>query len=88
MLDLEFLKLLCTGRIFEAISEFLLVLLVLLLAKGFTVTRGRLRLPSAVKLTVFLCLYFLIYTFLFFFQAYVRTKVTKLKCIKKIFFYL
>lgn len=56
----------------EGASEFVFVLLLLLLAKGYTVTRGRLRPASAVKLTVFNCLYVLFYSLLFVFEQYVR----------------
>ncbi|KAK7868393.1 hypothetical protein R5R35_013680 [Gryllus longicercus] len=56
------------GRLLEAISETIFLLLLLLLAKGFTVTRGRLRLASTVKLTVFMCLYTVSYLVIFIYE--------------------
>ncbi|XP_075218044.1 transmembrane protein 145-like isoform X2 [Lycorma delicatula] len=53
------------GRFFESASEVLFLLLLLLLAKGYTVTRGRLKIGSTVKLTVFMCLYIIGYYSLF-----------------------
>lgn len=41
----------------EATSDVLFVLLLILLAKGYTVTRARLRPASAAKVTVFVCCY-------------------------------
>lgn len=59
------------GRVLEGISEFIFMLLLLLLAKGYTVTRGRLRVASAIKLTLFNCIYIVIYALLFLFEQYV-----------------
>ncbi|XP_039297438.1 transmembrane protein 145-like [Nilaparvata lugens] len=53
------------GRLFESASEVLFLILLLLLAKGYTVTRGRLKLNSSIKLTVFMCLYVISYYSLF-----------------------
>nr|CAD7430494.1 unnamed protein product [Timema monikensis] len=56
------------SRMLESSSETLYLLLLLLLAKGFTVTRGRLRLASSVKLTIFMCVYVVTYTTLFIYE--------------------
>jgi hypothetical protein len=61
-----------TGRVCESASEIMYLLLLLLLAKGFTVTRGRLRLASSIKLTIFMCLYIVTYTILFVYERQVR----------------
>ncbi|XP_063887893.1 transmembrane protein 145-like isoform X2 [Scylla paramamosain] len=45
------------GRGLHAASTVLMVLLLLLAAKGFNITRGRLRQNSAVRLTAFMCIY-------------------------------
>ncbi|CAL8118713.1 unnamed protein product [Orchesella dallaii] len=58
------------GRVLEGLSEFIFMLLLLLLAKGYTVTRGRLRVASAIKLTLFNCVYLVIYALLFLFEQY------------------
>ncbi|XP_066257830.1 transmembrane protein 145-like [Euwallacea similis] len=52
-------------------SETCFLLLLLLLAKGFTITRGRLPLKGAVKLTVFMCLYIMTYMTIFVYEAMV-----------------
>lgn len=49
-------------------SETTFLLLLLLLAKGFTVTRGRLPIPAIIKITVFMCLYSLTYILLFIYE--------------------
>jgi hypothetical protein len=57
------------GAIFMGASETLYLLLLLLLAKGFTITRGRLPLSASVKLTVFMCLYVVTYISIFIYEA-------------------
>ncbi|CAH1163323.1 unnamed protein product [Phaedon cochleariae] len=57
------------GMILMSISETSFVLLLLLLAKGFTITRGRLPLPASIKLTIFMCVYAVIYLSLFVYEA-------------------
>jgi hypothetical protein len=62
----------------EGGSEFVFVLMLLLLAKGFTVTRGRLRPASAVKLTLFNCTYVVVYGLLFVLERYVSSQILQL----------
>ncbi|RZC37360.1 transmembrane protein 145 [Asbolus verrucosus] len=57
------------GAIFMGASETLYLLLLLLLAKGFTITRGRLPLAASVKLTIFMCLYVVTYISIFIYEA-------------------
>ncbi|KAK4878359.1 hypothetical protein RN001_010865 [Aquatica leii] len=45
------------GNMMVGCSETCFLLLLLLIAKGYTVTRGRLPLGASVKLTIFMCLY-------------------------------
>jgi len=53
------------GRVLESASEITFLLLLILLAKGYTVTRARLRQWSAIKVTVFVCAYSIMYAGLF-----------------------
>ncbi|CAH4036308.1 unnamed protein product [Pieris brassicae] len=57
------------GQFLCGISEATFLLLLILLAKGYTVTRGRLKVGFTVKLTVFMCLYVLTYVVIFIYQA-------------------
>lgn len=54
-----------TGRVLEAAAEICFLLLLILLAKGYTVTRAKLRQQSSIKLTIFICSYIIIYVSLF-----------------------
>ena len=56
------------GRVMESVAEILFVLLLILLAKGYTVTRARLRQASAIKVTVFMCSYAVVYAALFIYE--------------------
>lgn len=56
------------GRVLEAASEIAFLLLLILVAKGYTVTRARLRQASTVKVTLFICSYAITYTTLFIFE--------------------
>ncbi|XP_041970666.1 transmembrane protein 145-like [Aricia agestis] len=58
-----------TGQFFCGISETTFILLLLLMAKGYTITRGRLKVSFTVKLTIFMCCYILTYVILFIYQA-------------------
>lgn len=59
------------GRVLQTASVVLMVLMLLLMAKGFNITRGRLRQSSAVRLTVFMCLYLTTYVTLFIYEQQV-----------------
>nr|XP_032525823.1 transmembrane protein 145-like [Danaus plexippus plexippus] len=57
------------GQILCGVSETSYLLLLILLAKGYTITRGRLKVAFTVKLTVFMCCYVITYIVLFVYQA-------------------
>lgn len=61
--SLEGLKL--TGKAFEALSTLIFLLLLILLAKGYTVTRARLKRKTAMKITLFMATYTIAYAILF-----------------------
>jgi len=56
----------------EATAELVFLLMLILMAKGFTVTRGRISTSGSIKLAVFMTVYVLAYAALFIYQAYVR----------------
>ena len=56
------------GRILESAADITLVLLLILLAKGYTVTRARLRQASSIKVTMFMCTYCVTYVCLFIYE--------------------
>ena len=56
------------GRILEAAAELMFILLLILIAKGYTVTRARLPQASSMKLAVFVCSYCVIYCTLFIYE--------------------
>ncbi|CAG4949525.1 unnamed protein product [Parnassius apollo] len=57
------------GQFLCGISEMTFLLLLVLMAKGYTITRGRLKVAFTVKLTVFMCCYIVTYITLFVYQA-------------------
>lgn len=57
------------GGLFIGASEVSFLTLMLLLAKGYTITRGRLSSSSTIKLTIFINIYIVAYIGLFIFQA-------------------
>ncbi|KAK9720842.1 Rhodopsin-like GPCR transmembrane domain [Popillia japonica] len=57
------------GAMSMGCSETCFLLLLLLLAKGYTITRGKLSLTGSVKLTIFMCLYSITYIALFIYEA-------------------
>ncbi|XP_073965361.1 transmembrane protein 145-like [Choristoneura fumiferana] len=58
-----------TGQFLCGISETTFLLLLILMAKGYTITRGRLKVGFTVRLTVFMCCYIATYIGLFVYQA-------------------
>jgi len=58
---------------FEVVSILIFVVMLLLMGKGFTITRGRISTPGAIKIAIFMTLYALAYAILFFYQAVVCT---------------
>ncbi|XP_014256440.1 transmembrane protein 145-like [Cimex lectularius] len=61
-------KLKTLGRLSESASEVLFLVVLLLMAKGYTITRGRLRMASTVKLTIFICLYVVTFITMFVYE--------------------
>ncbi|XP_053659641.1 transmembrane protein 145-like [Anopheles marshallii] len=57
------------GGIFTSASEISFLLLLLLMAKGYTITRARLKTCSTVKITIFINLYVVVYVSLYIYQA-------------------
>lgn len=57
------------GGLFTGASELLFVTLMLLLAKGYTITRARISSLAAIKLTIFVNVYAVVYVSLYLFQA-------------------
>lgn len=57
------------GMVFAAASETCFLLLLLLLAKGYTITRGRLPVAASIKITIFMCLYVVTYLSLFIYET-------------------
>lgn len=57
------------GGVFLGASEITFLLLLLLMAKGYTITRARLSTASTVKITVFINLYIVVYISLYIYQA-------------------
>ncbi|XP_035675008.1 transmembrane protein 145-like isoform X1 [Branchiostoma floridae] len=56
------------GRIFQSVSSLVFLLMLILLGKGYTVTRGRLSHSGSVKISVFMTLYTLAYAILFIYE--------------------
>lgn len=57
------------GGLFTGTSEITFLLLMLLMAKGYTITRARLSTASTVKITVFINVYIVVYISLYIYQA-------------------
>ena len=53
------------AQVFDAVSQIVFLLMLILLAKGYTVTRGKLRKVTAIKLTVFFAVYLSAYMAVF-----------------------
>ncbi|XP_066281004.1 transmembrane protein 145-like isoform X2 [Branchiostoma lanceolatum] len=56
------------GRIFQSVSSLVFLLMLILLGKGYTVTRGRLSHGGSVKISVFMTLYTLAFAILFIYE--------------------
>ena len=63
------------GRVFEAISLLIFLLMIILMAKGFTITRGKISTTGSIKIAVFMVLYTVTYIILFIYEAYVSNRV-------------
>lgn len=63
------------GGLFTGASEITFLLLMLLMAKGYTITRARLSTGSTVKITVFINLYIVVFISLYIYQAEVCSSV-------------
>jgi len=59
------------GRVLESTSDICYTLLLILIGKGYTVTRARLRVVSVVKVTTFMSLYCVTYISLFSYERMV-----------------
>lgn len=57
------------GGLFMGCSETIFLLVLLLLAKGYTTTRGRLPLAASIKITIFMNLYAVTYITLFIYET-------------------
>ncbi|XP_035456493.2 uncharacterized protein LOC118280519 [Spodoptera frugiperda] len=57
------------GQFLCGLSEMSFLLLLVLMAKGYTITRGRLKVGFTVRLTIFMCCYIVTYIVLFIYQA-------------------
>ncbi|XP_076438636.1 transmembrane protein 145-like isoform X2 [Babylonia areolata] len=60
-----------TGRLFQAGSTVVFLLMLILMAKGYTITRGRLTQMSAIRLAVFFCVYVVVNIVLFVWEGVV-----------------
>lgn len=63
------------GGLFTGAGEIAFLLLMLLMAKGYTITRARLSTPSTVKITIFINLYVVVYITLYIYQAEVSAEI-------------
>lgn len=64
--------------VLEATSLLLLVLVLIFMAKGLTITRGRISMGGSVKISIFMTLYTIIYAALFIWEALVRNQLENL----------
>jgi hypothetical protein len=59
------------GKVSEAVSILVFILMLLLMGKGYTITRGRISTGGSIKLAIFMTLFAITYAVLFFYQAMV-----------------
>lgn len=64
-----------SGRIFEAASMLIFLLMLILMGKGYTITRGRLSTSGSIKIAVFMTLYTITYIVLFIYEAVVSIRL-------------
>ncbi|XP_060599428.1 transmembrane protein 145-like isoform X1 [Ruditapes philippinarum] len=57
------------ARAFESISIMIFLLMLILIGKGYTITRGKLSMASTVKISVFMTLYAIVYVIIFVWEA-------------------
>jgi len=67
------LSCLCSGQVLESMGILVFILMLIVIAKGFTVTRGRISTSGSIKIAVFMTLYTITYAVLFIYQAEVST---------------
>jgi len=58
-----------TARTIEAASTLIFLLMLILMAKGYTITRGRLSAQGSTKIAIFMTLYTISYIALFIYEA-------------------
>ena len=61
------------GRFLDAIAQTLFILMLILLAKGYTVTRGRLRTPTVLKIIILFTIYVIAYVITFMYSELVSS---------------
>lgn len=57
------------GRMFESASILVFLLMLILMGKGYTITRGRLSTGGSVKISIFMTLFVITYAVLFIYEA-------------------
>ncbi|XP_045210314.1 transmembrane protein 145-like isoform X1 [Mercenaria mercenaria] len=57
------------ARAFESVSIMIFLLMLILIGKGYTITRGKLSMASTVKISVFMTLYTIVYIVIFVWEA-------------------
>ena len=62
-----------SGRVFGTISELVFLLMLILMGKGYTITRGVLSTQSTIVITVFFSAYTVCYAAVFIYEAEVVT---------------
>ncbi len=60
---------LISGRLFEAGGTLVFLLMLILMGKGYTITRGRLSTSGSIKIAVFMTLFTITYIVLFIYEA-------------------
>lgn len=76
------------GRILQTSSNIVFILMLILLAKGYTVVRGRLTSKAVLKITIFINLYIVAMVVMFIWEGVVSTEHEKSRKYGHIFFSL